>query len=126
MAQQPLVPPSRKLASGEIPGSQSLRPSQNQALISLVRTMGDSFVQLGEQMQRAPDVDTFSMTRAAAILRQSQAAMQRMGGRQTPPGSAPVDLGSTQGRPQAPDRPVDTMTRRNPAGQLQSGMPSRL
>jgi hypothetical protein len=81
-------------------------------------------MQMGEEMVKAPNMDTFKMTRAMAILRQSDAARRRMvGGRASPGG---VDLTSSAGRPSKPDGKVDPITRRTNSGQLQSGNPSTL
>jgi hypothetical protein len=124
MAGQGITPPSRKIASGELPGSETLRPRQNEALISLVRQMGQALGTMGEQMMKAPDIDTFSMTRAASILRQSQKAMQQLtGGNRPDPG---VDLRSSAGTPRKIDGMVDPMTRQPLSGQIPSGAPSRL
>lgn len=120
-----LTPPSRRAAAGEIPGSETLQPSPNNALISLVRQMGQAFSQMGEQMAKAPDMDTFAMTRASAILRQSQAMMKRLtGGQGVSDGG--VDLASSAGKPSRSDGRVDPITRRSNSGQLQSGKPTTL
>jgi len=120
-----LTPPSRRAAAGEIPGSESLQPQPNNALISLVRQMGQAFSQMGEQMMKAPDMDTFAMTRSSAILRQSQAMMKRLTGGQAS-GDGGVDLASSAGKPSRADGRVDPHTRRSNSGQLSSGKPTTL
>lgn len=115
-----LTPPSRRIAAGELPGSESLRPKQNDQMISLTRQMGEAFTTLGEQMRKAPDMDTFVMTRASSILRQSQSALKSLGGQQSSPGT---DLASSAGAPQRADGQADPMTGRSVGGQPPGGQP---
>jgi hypothetical protein len=120
-----LIPPGRRAAAGQLPGSETLQPSPNNALISLWRQMGQAFSQLGEQMAKAPDSDSLAMTRASAILRQSQSALKQLTGGQKPSDGG-VDLSPQTGKPSRADGRVDPITRRTNSGQLQSGNPTTL
>lgn len=102
---------------GQVPGSPSTRNMPSQQRMDLMRILGTSYMELGEELAKGPQGDPVKLARAHAKITQAGAALQGIQQPQQPqrPGSA------AGGRPKPADRAVDALTHQPPADTTQSG-----